>query len=81
MLGRSNVYTYRSPGYMLSSVQDYHGGQTAGQQQAWQLTLDPSQVTVQQRSLQRLRLSVLLCVTFLISRPAWRKKRQRMGLL
>ncbi len=45
VLGRSNVYTYRSPGYMLSSVQDYHGGQTAGQQQAWQLTLEPSQVT------------------------------------
>ena len=59
MLGRSNVYTYRSPGYMLSSVQDYHGGQTAGQQQAWQLTLEPSQVTANQFSHQRFAVTAL----------------------
>ena len=41
LLGRSNVYTYRTPEYMMSSVQNYHGGMTAGQQHSWQLTMDP----------------------------------------
>ena len=41
VLGRSNVYTWRTKEYMLSSVQDYHGGMTAGQQHSWQLSLDP----------------------------------------
>ncbi|XP_023329813.1 uncharacterized protein LOC111702378 [Eurytemora carolleeae] len=32
--------TFRSDGVMLSSVQNYKGGYMAGQQQAWQATLD-----------------------------------------
>ena len=41
VLGRSNVYSWRTESYMLSSVQNYHGGKMGGQQHVWQLTLDP----------------------------------------
>ena len=41
VLGRSNVYSWRTEAYMLSSVQAYHGGWMGGQQHTWQLTLDP----------------------------------------
>ena len=41
---QENLFThpvFRTPRYMLSSVQSYHGGMTAGQQHTWQLTMDP----------------------------------------
>ena len=41
VLGRSNVYSWRTESYMMSSIQNYHGAKMAGQQHAWQLTLDP----------------------------------------
>merc|ERR1712241_665752 len=40
VLGPANIRTFRSKGIMLSSAQDYKGGYMAGQQQAWQATLD-----------------------------------------
>ena len=41
VLGRSNVYSWRTESYMMSSIKNYHGGKMAGQQHAWQLTIDP----------------------------------------
>lgn len=41
-LGSANVYTYRTPDFMLSSAQNYHPGWVIGQQQPWQATLDPN---------------------------------------
>lgn len=40
VLGPGNVQTFRSPDIFLSSFQDYKGGYMAGQQHAWQATLD-----------------------------------------
>ena len=40
-LGPANVYTYRSPDFMLSSAQDYRKGWFGQQQHPWQATLDP----------------------------------------
>ena len=41
VLGPANVFTYRTPDFLLSSAQDYNGGLMAGQQHVWQLTFDP----------------------------------------
>lgn len=35
----ANLYTYRTPDYMLSSAQDYHHGRGGHQQHLWQATL------------------------------------------
>ncbi|TRY69923.1 hypothetical protein TCAL_02356 [Tigriopus californicus] len=40
VLGNVNMYTYRTPDFMMSSVQDYNKGFMAGQQHPWQATLD-----------------------------------------
>jgi hypothetical protein len=42
---RANVQTYKTPDYMLSSVQHYHPGEFGDQQHIWQATL-PGQVNV-----------------------------------
>ena len=39
-----NVYTYRTPDYMLSSAQDYQKGYGGDQQHIWQATLGPNAV-------------------------------------
>jgi hypothetical protein len=39
-----NVYTYRTPDYLLSSAQDYHKGHGGDQQHVWQATLGPDAV-------------------------------------
>ena len=39
-----NVYTYRTPHYLLSSAVDYRPGYGGDQQQAWQATLGPTAV-------------------------------------
>lgn len=39
-----NVYTYRTPDYMLSSAQDYRKGYGGDQQHIWQATLGPDAV-------------------------------------
>ena len=39
-----NVYTYRTPDYMLSSAQDYRSGYGGDQQHIWQATLGPKAV-------------------------------------
>ncbi len=44
VLGPINMYTHRTPDFMLSTVQDYHGGWMAGQQHVWQLTFQPDTV-------------------------------------
>ncbi|MFA7045584.1 MAG: hypothetical protein WC172_04890, partial [Candidatus Izemoplasmatales bacterium] len=36
---RANTYTYRTPHYLLSSVQHYHPGKFGDQQHIWQVTL------------------------------------------
>ena len=43
-LGAANVYTYRTPDFMLSSTQNYRVGWTVGQQQDWQATLDEKRI-------------------------------------
>lgn len=39
-----NLYTYRTPDYMLCSAQDYRGGFGGDQQHIWQATLSPTAV-------------------------------------
>jgi hypothetical protein len=39
-----NIYTYRTPDYMLSSAQDYRKGYGGEQQHVWQATLGPNAV-------------------------------------
>jgi hypothetical protein len=39
-----NIYTYRTPDYMLSSAQDYRPGYGGDQQHIWQATLGPGAV-------------------------------------
>jgi hypothetical protein len=39
-----NVYTYRTPDYMISTAQDYRKGYGGDQQHIWQATLGPSAV-------------------------------------
>jgi hypothetical protein len=39
-----NIYTYRTPDYMLSSAQDYRKGYGGDQQHIWQATLGPEAV-------------------------------------
>jgi len=39
-----NLYTYRTPDYMLSAAQDYRAGYGGDQQHIWQATLSPSAV-------------------------------------
>jgi len=39
-----NLYTYRTPDYMLSSAQDYRKGYGGDQQHLWQATLGPNAV-------------------------------------
>lgn len=39
-----NIYTYRTPDYMLSSAQDYRKGYGGDQQHIWQATLDAEAV-------------------------------------
>jgi len=39
-----NIYTYRTPDYMLSSAQDYRKGYGGDQQHIWQATLGPNAV-------------------------------------
>lgn len=36
-----NLVSYRTPDYLLSSVQDYRPGQTGAEEQVWQATLGP----------------------------------------
>ncbi|MHA1719083.1 MAG: hypothetical protein ACTSWX_01020 [Promethearchaeota archaeon] len=40
----NNIYTYRTPDYMLSSSQDYRKGYGGDQQHIWQATLGPGAV-------------------------------------
>ena len=40
----NNIYTYRTPNYMLSSSQDYRKGYGGDQQHIWQATLGPEAV-------------------------------------
>lgn len=40
----ANIYTYRTPDYMLSSVQDYRKGYGGDQQHIWQASLGPNAV-------------------------------------
>ncbi len=40
----ANLYTYRTPDYMLSSAQDYRKGYGGDQQHIWQATLGPEAV-------------------------------------
>jgi hypothetical protein len=40
LLAEANTYTYRTPDYVLSTVQDHRRGENAGQVQAWQATFD-----------------------------------------
>lgn len=40
VLGPINMYTYRTEHFLLSSVQNYHGGWMSGQQHVWALTHD-----------------------------------------
>jgi hypothetical protein len=39
-----NIYTYRTPDYMLSSAQDYRKGYGGDQQHLWQATLGPNAI-------------------------------------
>ncbi len=39
-----NIYTYRTPDYMLSTAQDYRAGYGGDQQSIWQATLGPDAV-------------------------------------
>ena len=39
-----NIYTYKTPDYMLSTAQDYHKGYGGDQQHIWQATLAPNAV-------------------------------------
>lgn len=39
-----NIYTYRTPNYMLSAAQDYRAGYGGDQQHIWQATLSPDAV-------------------------------------
>jgi hypothetical protein len=41
LLKEANTYTYRTPDYLLSTVQDYRKGMNVGQVHAWNLTIDP----------------------------------------
>ncbi|OGO33751.1 MAG: hypothetical protein A2W35_12355 [Chloroflexi bacterium RBG_16_57_11] len=41
---QANLYTYRTPDYMLSSAQDYRKGDGGDQQHIWQATLGPNAV-------------------------------------
>ena len=41
MLEEVNIYTYRTPDYMLSTAQDYRKGFGGSQQHIWQATLGP----------------------------------------
>jgi hypothetical protein len=41
-LARVDKYTYRTPDYQLSTVQDYRKGRPGSQQHIWQATLGPS---------------------------------------
>lgn len=40
----ANLYTYRTPDYMLSTAQDYRAGYGGDQQSVWQATLGPEAV-------------------------------------
>jgi hypothetical protein len=40
LLSEANTYTYRTPDYVLSTVQDWRKGMNAGQAHAWQATFD-----------------------------------------
>lgn len=40
----ANIYTYRTPDYMLSTAQDYRPGYGGDQQHVWQATLGPGAV-------------------------------------
>lgn len=42
--GEANIYTYRTPDYMLSSAQDYRPGFGGDQQHVWQASLGPNAV-------------------------------------
>ena len=42
VLGRGNMYSWAGAGARLASLQSYRPGWMAGQQHAWQLTLDPA---------------------------------------
>ncbi len=44
LLEEVNIYTYRTPDYMLSSAQDYRKGCGGSQQHLWQATLAPDAV-------------------------------------
>ena len=44
LLEEVNVYTYRTPDYMLSSAQDYRKGFGGAQEHVWQATLGPGAV-------------------------------------
>jgi hypothetical protein len=39
-----NIYTYKTPDYLLSCAQDYRGGYGGDQQHIWQATLSPTAV-------------------------------------
>lgn len=39
-----NIYTYRTPDYLLSSAQDYHKGAGGDQHHLWQATLGPNAI-------------------------------------
>jgi hypothetical protein len=41
LLKEANTYMYRTPDYVLSTVQKYRPGANAGQVHAWNLTIDP----------------------------------------
>lgn len=40
----ANLVTYKTPNYMLSSVQDYHPGERGAEEHVWQATLGPEAV-------------------------------------
>jgi hypothetical protein len=44
MRDEANIYTYRTPDYMLSSAQDHRAGYGGDQQHIWQATLGPDAV-------------------------------------
>ncbi len=44
MRDEANIYTYRTPDYMLSSAQDYRAGFGGDQHHIWQATLGPNAV-------------------------------------
>jgi len=53
MRQEANIYTYRTPDYMLSTVQDYRPGYGGDQQHIWQATLGPDAVCFTTHPVQR----------------------------